>query len=792
MYPETNPTVVTKAPSSRLESIASYVFLATVILAPLVFWPTQYIAFDLVKTIVIVLGSLISAILFAVIGIREKKLALPSKNIFWTSILIGISLIISSLSSINAANSLFGQGFELGTTGFILSLFVSAFAAFSIVSRKPEKALVLYVGLAVSFLILFVIQALRFVFGGDFATLGILGSLTSTILGSWFNLGIFSVVVALISFIGFLTLPLSRAMKFAYGLMVVVGLVLAFIVNAPFVWPVTALVLFGLTWHLSTSKQISGSIFKKIAWVPAIAFIVLAFITWQADKITDPVSVKMYGGYSEISLPWQMTLDVTAASIKNSPLLGVGPNNFSRAFMVYKPAIINSTDAWSLEFSNGLSSIATYITTQGAVGAILWALLLIFYGILGVKALKRLPEDRSERFLILSSFTGSVFLWMIMLIYVPGHVIMFITFVLTGIFLGAIRAYGLTREYSYEPALGTKSYRLMPTVLSICIILGSVWGLMYVKKTIALGYFGGGIKILSSEKPDPVKADSKFKTALSIDSSDVFMRGRVEAALMQVNLLMADLNKSTTASSSQAIVEKMVETVNVALGYSEKAIALDNTNYYNHLSEARVSETAINLKMDKAYENAIKAYKNAITLNPYNPALYLSLAKLHASQGKYDESLQSIGTSLSVKNNYLDAIFLLSQVNAAKGNLPDAITAAKVAIEINPNNAILQFQLGLLEFNNKNYQASADALNKAVEIQKDYANAKYFLGLAYARLGKSSDAIDQFAELAITNPDNQEITLILQNLKSGKAIFADAPVAPAPEKRSSLPVKEKR
>jgi hypothetical protein len=60
-------------------------------------------------------------------------------------------------------------------------------------------------------------------------------------------------------------------------------------------------------------------------------------------------------------------------------------------------------------------------------------------------------------------------------------------------------------------------------------------------------------------------------------------------------------------------------------------------------------------------------------------------------------------------------------------------------------------------------------------------------------MGRNADAIAQFEQLAITNPDNQEVAFILTNLKEGKSPFADAqpPIDNKPEKRKTLPVPEK-
>ena len=196
--------------------------------------------------------------------------------------------------------------------------------------------------------------------------------------------------------------------------------------------------------------------------------------------------------------------------------------------------------------------------------------------------------------------------------------------------------------------------------------------------------------------------------------------------------------------------------------------------------------------MANAYDVAVSSYAQAIRLDQQNPSIYLSLAQLQAQTNHLPDALQTLGAALQVKSNYLDAVYLLSQVEAAQGNVKDAITAANVAIQINPQSPLLYFQLGLLEYNAADYAAAATALEKAINIQADYSNARYFLGLSYARLNRTADAVDQFAQLSATNPDNQTVQSILTALRSGKSIFtpASAPAAGA-AKAPKLPLKQK-
>jgi tetratricopeptide (TPR) repeat protein len=202
---------------------------------------------------------------------------------------------------------------------------------------------------------------------------------------------------------------------------------------------------------------------------------------------------------------------------------------------------------------------------------------------------------------------------------------------------------------------------------------------------------------------------------------------------------------------------------------------------------------AASIKMQNGYENALESYNNAINLNPYNPSLYLSLANFEAKNGKYDEAIRDLGKALQVKSNYLDAVFLLSQIYATKGDLQNAVIAANVAVQLNPQNPVLLFQLGLLKYYAKDYRGSTDAFTEAIKYQSDYANAKYFRGLSLARLGQFEQAIEVFKDLQKSNNNNEEIALILANLQNGRSIFNDEKIpVSTPEKRAGLPVKEKK
>ncbi|MEI7463020.1 MAG: tetratricopeptide repeat protein [Candidatus Taylorbacteria bacterium] len=780
---------------SGMETIGYYVLLVSLILSPIIFWPSTYIAVDTIKTIVIGLGILIGAVMFGLNALVEKRLVLPPRQIFWTSILMIVSLFTSSIMSVHAVKSIFGQGFETITTSFIATIFLAGLLIYTMVQRKLERAVVLYVGIFSSYLVIFLYQVLRLIFGSSFATFSIFSTPNSTLLGNWLDLGVYSMIILLVSICAIVFLKLSAKMKILYWILAVASLFTALIVNNTHVWSIAFIVLLGFTIFGSTQRirrqnlGFMGSM-KKLTWIPLIACVFMGLLVWKGNSIAGSLVSKLNVPYSEMALPWQLTLDVASGAIKQSPMLGVGNNHFLDAYLTNKPDAVNMSDAWGVDFHNGFGYIPTLIAEQGVIGLILWILFFIFLGILGVRSLKNMKEDSSDRFIIISSFVSAVFLWLITVVSVPSHVILLLTFVMTGIFLGASVFTGSLRSLAIEPKSGSKQV-LLQIILVVSIIIAIIWSVIYVKKLVALSYFGAGVKQLTTDNL-PKLALISFNSAYNVDHLDVYLQGKTEAGITMANAIASQAGTSTNASSTEILVKQFTEVVSAALIDARAAVASDPSDYYNYVSEARVSELATSIKMENAYDNAVAAYGKAIALNPKNPSLYLNLAKLQVGQEKLDDSLKSIGEALKVKPNYLDAVFLLSQVYAAKGDLPNGIIAAKFATQLNPQSSQVFFQLGLLQYNNKDYASAVTSFETATKLQADYANAQYFLGLSYARVDKIPEAIVQFQALAKANPDNQEVATTLKNLGLGKSIFETAKAATSPEKASSLPIKTKK
>ncbi|MES3030811.1 MAG: tetratricopeptide repeat protein [Patescibacteria group bacterium] len=791
--PQTPPTPPEEK-KSLLEKISLVVFMITIFILPFAFVPNPYAPVEITKTVVVAFGTLIPLLCLAFLSIKKKTLKIPYHPLLITMGAILLATVLSGFGSASIWKSFIGQGFEVGTVSFLALLFVVATLTVHFTLKNRDRILQIYTALLASFSVVALFHLTRLIFGADFLSFGVLGSLTSSLVGTWYDFGIFASIILLISFFGIKFFTTGKVLKALLFFFLAVSVITVFIVNSALVWLALAIVFLGVSVYEFLSSS-APTFAKKFPVFSLVLLIISLLCVWQGPRIADILASSLQINPTEIALSWRSTLDVATATLKNSPVLGAGPNRFGSEYLLYKPLAVNSTIFWNTEFSNGSGFIPTTLVTGGVLGFALWILFLVFFLKSGISALRH-SVDPKTRFVVTSTFFTASFLWVMSILYAPSHAILFFTFLFTGLFITSLF---VDNKISFMQVGGGEGGLMKLTVrvaliafLAFCII----WTIVYAKKAIALSYFRSGIHALNlADSAGLEKAENKFKKSLMYDSSDVYYQALSEITILKITALAQQLQAQADAGAKtldQETLEKISTLVTSALESTNSAIKLDPTNYYNYISQARISEVATSLKIPNAYENAKASYANALIHNPLNPGLYLSLARLEASQNKMDEAFQNIGNALQLKQNYTEAIFFLSQLQVSQGKIADAITSVLATTQLNPTNPLLFFQLGLLYYNDKQYQEAGVSFSKAVELSPVYANARYFLGLTLARLGRNPEAIAQFEAVLETNPENQEVALIISNLKAGKSPFTDAkpPVDNTPEKRDTLPVKE--
>jgi len=198
--------------SGFLEKMSLYVILATIFLAPLVFIPSPYAPFDVVKTVLLSIGIFVSCILYSISAIKHRTISLPRGMLAYSAYGLLISLFISTLLSSSISKSFIGQGYEIGTASFMFLMFVASFLIARLIKNKAERAFSIYTAIFTAFIVLALFQIVRMLGGANFMTFGILSSVASSLIGKWNDFGIFSALIGLLSFFALKFLTLRKGL----------------------------------------------------------------------------------------------------------------------------------------------------------------------------------------------------------------------------------------------------------------------------------------------------------------------------------------------------------------------------------------------------------------------------------------------------------------------------------------------------------------------------------------------------------------------------------------------------
>ena len=789
------------------EKVGFVSVLIGMFLAPFFFIPSASFPFQFGKVLLIAVAVLLAFVCFILARLKEGVIQLPEKIFMASAVFLVLANFLAAIFSGNVTWSMFGQGFEVAT---LVSIFVMVMLLIvtAALFQSRDKIFLSYAAFLVASLIIFVFQLIRLFFPAWLTFNGIFSGNIASLIGRFNDLGIIFGAVALLSLVTTELLALSKFFRICLFVVLAIALTMLVVVNFSVVWWAIAsfaLILFVYLWAIrQTTVNQNSQPAENLTSVPvnkrkvsyaallvlviALIFIVDNFTQSKllGSKIANTLNITQF----EVRPSWQATFDVSLKSLAANPVFGVGQNSFSYEWLKYKPLSINDTIFWNTDFNFGIGLIPSMTVTTGALGLLSWLVFLGLFLYAGFRAIFFTNGDRFNRYLTVSSFATATYLWVFSVFYVPSPVILTLTFFFAGLFLASLyqdknfkgRAFDFT--FSNQPK---KSF-FSTLVLVILLIISLTTGITLARKFVAFTNFQKAL-IAFNVEGDIAATEAGLKKAKSLSEIDVYNRFLAELYLVKINNLFS---RNADDLKTDAVRTEFQSNFGEAINYAQRAIKLNDNDYQNWLEAGRVYATVVPFKIANAYENALSNYKKAQELNPQSPLLYLTLSRLDLANNDSKKARLSIGQALQLKPDYTEAIFLLAQIDANEGNLDEAIKSVEKISQIAPNDPTIFFQLGLLNYNNKGYKKAAEALERAVVLLPDYANARYFLGLSYYQIGKNNEAVKQFAEIQKTNPDNQEIDLILKNLKAGRAPFTNAkpPVDDKPENRAKPPIAE--
>ncbi len=770
--PQIKPKTEDKLSSSFFAS-AQNILAITLGLLPILFIPNVYASLGFAKIYLLAIGIFAALTLFVLGVLRSGRLSVfvPKTIIFFWAF-IAMAAVAAALSG-DRLDAFTGNSFEIHTVGFLILLGL-VMTAMLFLSQSKKTVIKLFTLLSVSTIILQIFHLVRLFFGPETLSFGGLFPInTSSLIGGLNDLAIFSGLVLLVTLVLLPQLAQRIFGKIVATVLVVNSLLLLAIINFYLIWVVIGFVsLLAVLYFISKDTWLKDSEENKTPTSYfTLAIVGLIFITSAAFVINGDY----FGGkansisgisYIEIRPSIDSTLDIAKAVYSENALLGIGPNRFEDAWRLYKNPIINETAFWNTNFTSGSGYVSTIFITTGIAGSLFF---LIFLGTFLYTTYRNIfvreVTDHGWYLIGVISFVSSVYLWLLAIAYVPGVTVLCLTVLMSGLAVSAGLSSRKQKTFEFD-VVGNKKYGFVLIAVAIVLFGSGSLALAGVSKQFmsnttyinTVNNFSNGASF--------AETDAGLVKAQNLNPQELFVAERAQLRLAEI----ARLNSLEVSEENQALYARMLsEGVELA----QQAIALDSTNPTNYI----LLSNFYNLLNPQEFEGVVARnealFEKVRALEPKNPLYLVLLAQHKARLEQFDETRRYLIEAVNLKNNYTDALYLLSQLDIEQGNLESALQFARSIILIEPNNPVRYFQLGLLLGADQKFTEAAAAFEQAILLSNDYANARYFLSLTYLDLGREEDALAQLRIILEDNQDSQLVKDIITQVENGDYIKPD-------------------
>lgn len=647
-------------------TVSKNVLLLVLIALPLAFVPATFFSLSGFKFTIIWIAAIFTAFGVLVSKLNAPTFKLPLNIISISGLAVVLLTVISAFASESVATSFFGIGYSLDSVLSIVSLFI-LFSVASYVFSNRADAMRLHSVVIVTSIIVALWQALRFLIalsGKAFPSFGYFENITDTTIGSFNDTAIFLGLGLVIAMVATRFLIFGKKMRAIVYALSVLSVIVLLIINFSLLWYILGISAIAVIGYAMSYGSREGA--ARVPIFPLVIALLSCAMIIAGPKVSVLISQPFGIDYVEVRPDWRATADVGWSTIKHDPILGVGPSRFVREWHAAKSVEVNETIFWNFDFLYGISFLATTLTTVGILGFLAW---LTFVGsiiVASVRAIMRAAEDKVNAYLTVSSGVITIFLWTFSIFYVPGIVIMAITFIFTGAFVGLMVKTGVVKTREIESTDDQRYHFIYVFVIVSCMMLVVIYAYLIGKKVVASVYFDQAQRTLAvSEGEDIEGAIAKAEKGLFFNVEDTYYRAISELRLGQLAVLTNQLNETQQQPTDESR-QFAQQLISAAVANAQQAIVVDPTNHANYLALARVYRSVP--EAEGSIDLANQAYDEAQRLAPTNPGIKYEKAIIALIGQDYQKTLDLLVEAVQMKSNFVEAARLYIELDAALKN----------------------------------------------------------------------------------------------------------------------------
>ncbi len=771
------------AGGSLYDRIIQILLYATVVLLPLFYLPWTSGVLEYNKQLLLVGVASVGLVVWLLGAVVSGKLTIRTSPLDKGMLAVLVASIVATVFSMTPAKSLFGVSVSLSSS--LLTVIALTVFYFLAVNTLHDRGRMLRSALLVS-LVVAMLAGVMQMFTLYFLPGGFTHSRAFNTVGSLNALGILA-AIALPLFAKTFYRGIDRFSAIISVVGVAFSVAVLAILNWWVIWAVAlsgmlAMIAFDSLNVTQLSEDYSGrrNRFALSRFVvPMVVIVMGAFLLLVKFN---PVSLKSNFPV-EVAPSYKLSLQVTTAVLKQKLLLGWGPENFSLAFDRFGAGNLANTQLSSLRFYDATSEFFNIATQTGVLGLLalallVWCLVQVIARFGGAIS-DSIARGQGAALAAQSSGTLAATVAMLVALFMyPMNVTLWFAFVV----LLALAALIISGDKSRTVDIEERP------LYSLSASLGFIVGLIIV----LAGLYLTSVRYLADvryahalQQTTPAAAMDNLARAVDLDgTNDRYLRDASQLSLVMLRDEIA--KKGGDAQQAQRVQNLMASAIQLA--QRAAAVQPEESLSWSNLGSVYQSMTGLVDNVEKLAEDA---FKKASELRPGDPTfdnaigqMWLARADLIrtvAQQSKANvtalqqQSKDSLANAEAAFKRAIDksatfglAIYNLGAVYDRQGRVKEAIGQLEKIAPYNSNQPTLMFELGLLYVRNGQKDSAVAALQRAVLLAPQYANARWYLALLLEERNDITGAFAHLNEILKSNPDNQVLKDKIASLEAGQ------------------------
>ena len=378
--------------------------------------------------------------------------------------------------------------------------------------------------------------------------------------------------------------------------------------------------------------------------------------------------------------------------------------------------------------------------------------------------------------------------------------------------LAALWQGGVIKTINFSLLASPQRTLLISLVVIVAIAGTVIVGYRHTQKYIAAIFYGNALGTFT-KTGDLDRTIGSLSNAINLDN----MQDRYYRTLSQVLLLKAGEVLRRPGLNQDEIQTQFRDTLQNSITIAKRATKINPVEPLNWNQLASIYENVMPV-INGADMPAVDAYTKVTEGDPKNPQALLNIARVLVASadkiqrevnimaqaqepdqeriqsfvGEYnnrlEQALHHLDRSIALKSDFTPAYFLAAQIFERQGKRSFAIQKTEQARNLNFRDLGVGFQLAFLYYLDERFDDSRREFKRLVDLNENYSNARYFLGLIYDLQGEKGKAAAEFEKIAKLNPANEEVKTILENLNAGRGALEG--VVPSPTERVETPIPE--